>query len=89
MSLDDFEKHFSYSKFYLEKLFREKYGESLISYRNRRRLESACALLLEHSVENVARTLGYSSIYVFSRSFSNFYGISPAKYARQRKNEEK
>lgn len=82
MSLDDFEKHFSYSKFYLEKLFREKYGESLIAYRNRRRLERAREMLAEMDVSATAEALGISSIYVFSRAFKNFYGISPSKYAK-------
>ena len=82
MSLDDFEKHFSYSKFYLEKLFREKYGESLISYRNRKKMNLAGKLLEKMSVSEVAEMLSFSSIYVFSRAFKNFYGISPSKYAK-------
>ena len=81
MSLDDFEKHFSYSKFHLEKLFREKYGESLISYRNRKKMNLAGKLLEKMSVSEVAEMLSFSSIYVFSRAFKNFYGISPSKYA--------
>ena len=80
MSLDEFEKLFSYSKFHLEKLFREKYGESLIAYRNRKKMELARALLEDHSVSEVAELLSFSSIYVFSRAFKNFYGHSPAKY---------
>ena len=39
MSLDDFAKQFSYSKFYLEKRFHRAYGIGLIAYRNEKRME--------------------------------------------------
>ena len=80
MSLDDFEKHFSYSKFHLEKLFRESYGESLISYRNHKRLERAREMLTEMDVSATAEALGFSSIYVFSRAFKNHFGVPPSSY---------
>lgn len=80
MSLDDFERQFSYSKFHLEKLFREKYGESLISYRNRKRDQLACSILANMSVSEVAERLGFSSIYAFSRAFKTRFGISPQNY---------
>ena len=85
MSLDDFEKHFSYSKYHLEKLFTERYGESLISYRNKRRMNLARQLLSDHSVSEVTELLGFSSIYVFSRAFKHRFGISPQGYKESKK----
>ena len=86
MSLDDFEKHFSYSKYHLEKLFTERYGESLISYRNKRRMNLARQLMSDHSVSEVTELLGFSSIYVFSRAFKHRFGISPQGYKESKKN---
>ena len=79
MGRDDFSRRFSYSKFYLEKRFRTRYGMGLIEYRNRRRMVQAKKLLNEMSVSAVAEALGYSSIYSFSRAYKNYYGVAPSK----------
>lgn len=79
MSLDDFALHFSYNKFYLSRIFREAYGQSLIEYRNRRRMHEAQRMLKTHSVSHVAEELGYGSIYSFSRAYKNFFGHAPTK----------
>lgn len=81
ISLDVLERQFDYSKFYIEKLFKQEYGISVINYRNTKRMEVAVRLLKEHSVSKTAQLLGYSSIYVFSRAFRQMYGVSPTKYA--------
>lgn len=80
MSLDDLAQQFSYNKFHLERLFRQRFGESLISYRNRRRMSVACRLLATHPVSEVATLVGFSSIYAFSRAFKQHFGASPSKY---------
>lgn len=80
ISLETLERQFDYSKYYIEKLFKQKYGVSVINYRNTKRMEAAVRLLEEHSVSKVAETLGFSSIYSFSRAFRMTYGVSPTKY---------
>ena len=80
IDLNALEKQFSYSKYYLERKFKERYGISPIAYRNRQRLSLAQNLLLSQSVSSVAAQLGFSSIYVFSRAFKNQYKISPSEY---------
>jgi len=80
MSLDDFAKLFSYSKFYLEKKFKSVFGISLIEYRNQRRMDHANQLLEKYSVTRVADELGYNSIYSFSRAYRNHFGVSPRKH---------
>ena len=79
MSLDDFAKRFSYSKFYLEKKFKAVFGISLIEYRNQKRMDYANQLLQKHSVTEVANELGYTSIYSFSRAYKKHFGFSPKK----------
>ena len=80
MSLDDFEKQFSYSKFYLDRQFKKRFGSSLIEYRNQKRMQKACELLRNYSVTRVSEILGFSSVYSFSRTFKNEFGVSPANY---------
>ena len=80
MSLDDLEQQFSYNKFHLERLFRQRYHTGLIAYRNRRRMTVAAELLSAHSVSEVAQLTGFSSIYAFSRAFKRHFGASPTKY---------
>ena len=78
LTLDDLEKQFSYSKYYLEKKFKSKYGVSLIAYRNQKRLETARAMLKYSSVSEVSEKLGYSSIYAFSRAYKLHFGTPPS-----------
>ena len=79
MTLTDFEKQFSYSKFHIEKKFRQAYGVGVMAYRNQKRLEAARHLLAAHSVTAVAEMLGYRSIYSFSRAFKQHFGVSPSE----------
>ncbi len=75
--LEDIAKQFNYSKFYLERRFKEKYGVGLMAYRNEKRMQKAKELLQHSSVSSVAAKLGFSSIYAFSRAFKNRFGVSP------------
>lgn len=85
IQLGSLEQQFGYSKFYIERLFRQEYGVSIINYRNRRRLEEATRLLEDHSVTETAEILGFSSIYTFSRAFRTAYGISPTNHVKRQK----
>lgn len=78
--LEEFEKHFSYSKYYLERLFKKEFGIGLITYKNAKRMEEAARLLQANSVSAVSSILGFSSIYVFSRAFKQYYKITPTEY---------
>lgn len=79
-TLDDLAKQFSYSKYYIERIFKQEYGISIMKYRNSKRMKAAKQLLQMHSVSETARIMGFSSIYSFSRAFSAVYGIPPSKY---------
>jgi len=83
--LEDLEKMFSYSRYHLERLFRERYGIGVIAYRNRLRMEAARELLRFESVTAVAERLGFSSIYVFSRAYRRHFGRSPSDSRGNRK----
>ncbi len=84
ITLEVLEQHFGYSKFYIEKTFKNTYGISVINYRNRKRMDAALYLLEKHSVSETASLLGYSSIYAFSNAFRSFYGVSPTTYLKSK-----
>ncbi|MBQ8203400.1 MAG: helix-turn-helix transcriptional regulator [Clostridia bacterium] len=84
VKLDDLEKQFSYSKFHLERQFKNQYGISLMAYRNNKRMDFARKLLEEKNVSSVSQELGFTSIYVFSRAFKQHFGFSPKEYKNKR-----
>lgn len=80
----------SYNYSYLSACFKKTTGQTITAYYTQKRLEAAKALIYEQklSLTEIARTLGYSGIYSFSKAFHDFYGISPSDY-RGRKLLEK
>ena len=81
-NLDDIARQFNYNKFHLERLFKKRYGISLIQYRNNKRMQLAKTMLLTENVSSVSEKLGFLSIYVFSRAFKNHFKISPTDFKK-------
>ncbi|MFC4303734.1 helix-turn-helix domain-containing protein [Cohnella boryungensis] len=73
---------------YLNVLFKEQTGYSVRNYLARVRIDRACQLLSESTmnVSQIAETLGYADIYFFSKQFKQFIGESPTRY-RSRSHE--
>ena len=57
--LDDIAKQFNYSKCHLEHRFKDRYGISLIAYRNNKRMQLAKIMLQSRSVSDVSNKLGF------------------------------
>ena len=74
----------NYNYSYLSSLFRKVTARTLNDYYRSRRLETARLLILENewSISHIAELLHYSSIYTFSRSFKDEYGLSPEQYRK-------
>ncbi len=70
---------FHVSVAYLNRIFKQKTGESISSYIKLLRLEKAKKLLLEtnKSVESIAKSVGFENTKYFYPLFKNEYGISP------------
>lgn len=70
---------------YFSTLFKSHVGVSPKRYLFEHRMRIAAALLTEDktSVSVTANSVGYSDIFNFSKMFKQYYGISPAEYAKQ------
>jgi len=80
--LEDIAKQFNYSKYYLDRCFKESYGVGIMAYRNEKRMQTAKEMLKHNTVSVVSEKLGFSSIYVFSRAYKNHFGVSPTKLTK-------
>ncbi len=67
------------STVYFRKIFTEHYGMSPIRYLHKLRIDKAKEMLRSEygSVGAIAKTLGYSSIQHFSKTFKEYTGMSP------------
>ena len=71
------------SQGYLRRLFKKVWGVSPAAYVIRQRITLAKQLLLsgeEHSIAQVAASVGYSDPLYFSRLFKKHFGLSPVQY---------
>ena len=73
---------------YMRKIFQRQTGISPIKHLIRRRIESACAMLMDKSVplKTIAEKLGYPSPYAFSAQFNKFMGVSPLQFRHHTEN---
>ena len=72
------------STVYFRKIFVCVYGTSPIKYLHHFRIEKAKAILRSdfETIEQVALSVGYNSIYHFSKMFKLYTGKSPSEYAK-------
>jgi len=72
------------STIYFRKIFEQVYGVSPIKYLHELRINKAKAILSSdyESIGQVAGSVGYNSIYHFSKMFRQHTGMSPTEYAK-------
>lgn len=82
ITLDKLSEEFLINKYYLERIFKEQFGTSIISYLLNIRVTHAKRLLrfTDKSVEQVGLECGIYPLYYFSRMFKQTEGISPTEY---------
>ena len=85
LRLDDLAALAHINKYYLSHTFQKEFGTSPISYLISRRIQESRYLLsdTDHTLSQIARILGFSSLSYFSQSFRRLEGISPMEYRRQ------
>lgn len=75
------------SKGYLRRLFKEKYGESPLTYLLRKKLDFAEELLkiTDMPIQEIAKKIGIDNPFYFSTLFTRKKGISPSAYRSEHK----
>ena len=76
------EKEFMINYDYANHLFKTAIGESIMQYRNSRRIERAKFLLTttDMRIEEVASESGFSDKFYFTRYFTKCTGASPTRF---------
>ena len=71
-----------FSSAYISTTFKTQYGERLLDYINKIRVENSRELLKNKSfsIEDIAYKVGYTNFRTYVRLFSKQYGITPAKF---------
>ena len=74
--------HFSISRTYLCRIFKDSTGTSPIDYWINLKIKEAKKLIREgnHNITQISELLGYSSIHHFTRMFKRVTGLSPTAY---------
>lgn len=86
LSIEELSSVAGFSKYHFSRIFQGILQESLAHYVNRIRMEQALFLLAHRTDKNmtdIAYELGFSDSAVFSRTFKNYYGVSPREYRKE------
>ncbi|WP_312243134.1 helix-turn-helix domain-containing protein [Pantoea sp.] len=89
LHLDEVARRSGYSRWHLQRLFRQHTGFSLAEYIRQRRLtESALTLLnSDEAILQVAMHYGFDTQQAYTRTFKNYFRITPGQLRRQRRVE--
>lgn len=88
--IEELAKELGISAAYLQRLFRQVHGMTIIDYLNRMRIERAKLLLLntDDPVVEIAMEAGFNSRQHFTRVFTSMERVSPQEYRREKRNSE-
>jgi len=83
VNLDAMCRSTGYSCTYLEQVFKNKTGRSVMEYYKVTKLERAKDLIRtgDYSFTQIASVLNYSSVQYFSKVFKRFVGMTPSEYS--------
>lgn len=88
-TIEELSKISGFSKYHFHRIFKSIQKESLFQYVTRVKLEIAATALIARpdlSITDIAYQFGFSDSAVFSRTFKNYYGISPREFKQQYSN---
>ena len=90
-SLSEAAKQIGMNYSYVSRDFARLVGMSFNDYVNLMRLNMACHLLknTEYSITECALESGFGSTHTFNRNFKERYGVTPYKYRKSQKDDEK
>lgn len=84
VTLSSFASHFGLCEQYASRMIKEKTGELFSSIVRRLRMEASCRLLRNSrlTLKEIAYNVGYSSAEQFSRTFRDYYDMTPGAYRK-------
>ena len=84
ITLDEICSQVSFSKSYVEKVFKEHTGDGIIKYFNKLKVAEAKRLISEgkYRYTEIAEMLGFGSIHYFSRTFKLHTNMTPSGYEK-------
>lgn len=84
-------KEFGIGRSHLQRIFREQTGYGAIEYFCQMRISAAKKRIRENrmNLTDTAASLGYTSIYYFSKQFKKITGMSPSQYQKMVRNSKK
>lgn len=82
ISMDDLAAYFNYNKKYLTTFFRKQSGFTIKHFILQTKMDHAKAELTDtnHSVSQIAYTIGFNDVHHFSNAFKKITGLSPSDY---------
>lgn len=83
LSLEQLSKKAYYSSFHFHRVFSTVVGENVNQFVTRKRVERIASILLvykDKSIKELAYTYGFNSESSFSRTFKQYYGITPTTF---------
>ena len=83
--LSDFIKNLPYSHEYICREFKKTLGMTMTDYFNKQKMEYALVLLqtTNHSIEQIAYSVGINNIAYFYQLFKKYYGTTPSKKRKE------
>ena len=85
ISIEEVAEYLAVSRSYLYKLFKKKYDFSPQQFLLDRRLTVAASMLLttDDTISTISQKVSFHDPLYFSKSFSNYYDLSPSKFREQ------
>lgn len=85
ITLETLALYFYISKEHLSRAFKTFSGETITDFINRKRMERAKELIVEHklSIKHAAEMTGYSDLAYFYRVFKKHYGFAPGELRKE------
>ena len=87
LSVQEVADHFSLDRSYIHRIFKGLMNMSIKEYILSLRIANACSYLIHTNlpISTIARSVGYTDVFYFSRLFKKKKGCSPKAYREQKK----
>ena len=84
IKISDFADRYYFSKEYLSKLFKQKYGFGIYEYLTNVRMERAKELLAatDTKIQDISIRVGFTDTNYFSKAFHNYTGKTPSEFRK-------